>query len=74
MRTIGDLRYYYELFSDIVLVLRGQAGHIMGFGHQEATDPFGNVVQLPGLRMLDHFPWARTWCAGSPRRASGRAT
>ena len=37
------------------LMLRGQAGHITGFGNQEATDPFGNIVQLPGLRMLDHF-------------------
>ena len=55
MRTIGDLRYYYELYSNIVLMLRGQAGHITGFGNQEATDPFGNIVQLPGLRMLDHF-------------------
>jgi len=55
MRTIGDLRYYYELYSSIVLMLRGQAGHITGFGNQEATDPFGNVVQLPGLRMLDHY-------------------
>src|SRR5262249_45948439 len=55
LRTTGDIRYYYELYPDIVLMLRGQGGHIMGFGHQKATDPSGNVLELPGLRMLDHF-------------------
>src|SRR5215471_623353 len=55
LRTTTDWRYYYEVYSDIVLMLRGQAGHIVGFGHQQATDPNGNIVQLPGLRMLDQF-------------------
>ena len=42
IRTTGDVRYYYELISDIVAVLRLQGGHITGWGGKE-------------LRMLDHF-------------------
>ena len=42
IRTTGDARYYYELMSDIVSVLRVQAGHITGWGGKD-------------LRMLDHF-------------------
>jgi outer membrane protein insertion porin family len=55
LRTITDWRYYYEIYSDIVLMLRAQGGHIVGIGNQTGIDPAGNVVQLPGLRMLDHF-------------------
>jgi outer membrane protein insertion porin family len=57
MRTTGDVRYYYELYSDYVLMLRGQGGHIMGFGDQSVTNPVSGVTiaNLPGLRMLDHF-------------------
>ena len=42
IRTTGDARYYYEIMSDIVSVLRVQAGHITGWGGKD-------------LRMLDHF-------------------
>ena len=42
IRTTGDARYYYELMSDVVSVLRVQAGHITGWGSKD-------------LRMLDHF-------------------
>jgi outer membrane protein insertion porin family len=42
IRTVGDGRYYYELMSDIISVLRVQGGHITGWGSKE-------------LRMLDHF-------------------
>jgi outer membrane protein insertion porin family len=42
IRTTGDVRYYYELMSDIVSVLRFQGGHVMGWGGSE-------------VRMLDHF-------------------
>jgi outer membrane protein insertion porin family len=55
MRTSADIRYYYELYSNIVLMLRGQAGHIVGFGHQQGVDAYGNLIELPALRMLDHF-------------------
>jgi outer membrane protein insertion porin family len=56
LRTTGDVRYYYEIYSDFVLMLRGQAGHITGFGSQTVTNPLTGVTQtLPGLRMLDHF-------------------
>jgi outer membrane protein insertion porin family len=55
LRTTTDWRFYYEVYSDVVALFRAQAGHIVGVGHQEAVDPQGNLVQLPGLRMLDHF-------------------
>ena len=42
IRTTGDARYYYELMSDVVSVLRVQAGYISGWGSKD-------------LRMLDHF-------------------
>jgi outer membrane protein insertion porin family len=42
IRTTGELRYYYELMSDVVSVLRLQGGHVTGWGSKE-------------LRMLDHF-------------------
>jgi outer membrane protein insertion porin family len=42
IRTTGDVRYYYELMSDIVSVLRVQGGHVMGWGGSD-------------VRMLDHF-------------------
>lgn len=41
-RAVGDARYYYELFDDVVAIGRAQAGHIMGFGGG-------------GLRVMDHF-------------------
>ena len=56
LRTTGDVRYYYEVYSDYVLLLRGQAGHITGFGNQTVFNPATGVTQtLPGLRMLDQF-------------------
>jgi outer membrane protein insertion porin family len=42
VRTTGDVRFYYELMSDIVSVLHLQAGHITNWGSKD-------------LRMLDHF-------------------
>src|SRR5436305_844891 len=38
----GDVRWYYELISDIVSVLHLQGGHVTGWGDKD-------------LRMLDHF-------------------
>jgi outer membrane protein insertion porin family len=56
LRTTADLRYYYEVYPSIVLMLRGQAGHIAGFGDYTAIDQStGQPFDLPGLRMLDHF-------------------
>jgi outer membrane protein insertion porin family len=56
LRTTGDMRYYYELYPSIVLMLRGQGGHIAGFGDYQAIDQTsGAPFDLPGLRMLDHF-------------------
>jgi outer membrane protein insertion porin family len=57
LRTTTDWRYYYEVYSDIVLLLRAQGGHITGFGNQSVTNPASGVTltDLPGLRMLDQF-------------------
>ncbi|MGL5734994.1 MAG: outer membrane protein assembly factor BamA [Beijerinckiaceae bacterium] len=42
LRTSIDARYHYELFEDVVGIVRGQAGHIMGLGGKE-------------LRIMDHY-------------------
>lgn len=42
IRSTVDLRYYHELFGDVIGVFHGQAGHLMGWG--------GN-----NLRILDMF-------------------
>jgi outer membrane protein insertion porin family len=42
IRTQIESRTYYEIFSEVVAVLRLQGGHIMGLGGKD-------------LRMLDHF-------------------
>lgn len=42
VRTTGDLRYYYPLFNDWVLMLRGQAGYVTAWGDQD-------------LRIMDNF-------------------
>jgi outer membrane protein insertion porin family len=42
IRTIGDVRMYYEVMWDIVSVLHLQGGHVTGWGDNP-------------LRMLDHF-------------------
>jgi len=42
IRTAADLRNYYEVFPDIVSVLRFQGGHVASWGSKD-------------LRMLDHF-------------------
>ncbi len=42
IRTTADVRSYYEVFSEVVAVLRVQGGHLQGWGGKN-------------LRMLDHF-------------------
>jgi outer membrane protein insertion porin family len=42
IRTTGDVRWYYEVISDIVSVLHLQSGYVTGWGDKD-------------LRMLDHF-------------------
>jgi outer membrane protein insertion porin family len=42
IRSTGEARSYYEVFSDVVAVLKVQGGHIAGWGDKD-------------LRMLDHF-------------------
>jgi outer membrane protein insertion porin family len=43
LRSAVDARFYYPVLSDVVGVIRGQAGHITGLGGSGS------------LRMLDHF-------------------
>ncbi|MFG1465710.1 outer membrane protein assembly factor BamA [Xanthobacter sp. DSM 24535] len=42
IRTAGDVRYYYPLLNDWVLLLHGQAGHVNAWGDQD-------------LRIMDNF-------------------
>ena len=42
VRSTIEARTYYEMFSDVVAVLRLQGGHVTGWGGKD-------------LRMLDHF-------------------
>jgi outer membrane protein insertion porin family len=42
IRTSGEIRNYYEVFSDVVSVIKLQAGNVTGWGGEQ-------------LRMLDHF-------------------
>ncbi|MEJ0076707.1 MAG: outer membrane protein assembly factor BamA [Alphaproteobacteria bacterium] len=42
IRTTGDVRWYYELISDVISVLHLQGGYVTGWGDKD-------------LRMLDHF-------------------
>uniref|UniRef100_UPI00372D5F98 outer membrane protein assembly factor BamA n=1 Tax=Roseixanthobacter glucoisosaccharinicivorans TaxID=3119923 RepID=UPI00372D5F98 len=42
IRTSADVRYYYPLISDWVLLLHGQAGHVNAWGDQD-------------LRIMDNF-------------------
>jgi outer membrane protein insertion porin family len=51
IRAVADVRYYYPIADDVVGVLRGQAGHIQGFG--------GNK-----LRITDHFNLGPTLVRG----------
>lgn len=46
MRSTIDARMYYPVFSDVVGVLRGQAGNITGLGRTNTG---------ASVRMLDHF-------------------
>jgi outer membrane protein insertion porin family len=41
-RVTADVKYYYPVTDDVIAILRGQAGHVRGFG--------GN-----NLRLTDHF-------------------
>jgi outer membrane protein insertion porin family len=42
VRTTGDIRYYYNVWDDLVALTRVQGGHITGWGDQR-------------LRLTDHF-------------------
>jgi outer membrane protein insertion porin family len=42
IRTTGEAKYYYELMTDVISVMKVQAGYVTGWGDKD-------------LRMLDHF-------------------
>jgi outer membrane protein insertion porin family len=35
LRSTIDARYYYEVYSDVVAIARGQAGHVTGWGSKD---------------------------------------
>jgi outer membrane protein insertion porin family len=51
IRSQAEARTYYEVFADVIAVLRLQGGHITGWGDHE-------------LRMLDHFQLGPTLVRG----------
>jgi outer membrane protein insertion porin family len=51
IRSQAEARTYYEVFADVIAVLRLQAGHITSWGGRE-------------LRMLDHFQLGPTLVRG----------
>jgi outer membrane protein insertion porin family len=51
IRSQAEARTYYEVFADVIAVLRLQGGHIAGWGGKE-------------LRMLDHFQLGPTLVRG----------
>jgi outer membrane protein insertion porin family len=51
IRTTGEVRYYYPLYGDVVLMTKAQGGHIAAWGGSE-------------LRMLDHFMLGPTLVRG----------
>ncbi|QFU16414.1 outer membrane protein assembly factor BamA [Microvirga thermotolerans] len=50
-RATGDLRYYKELWEDIVGIARVQGGHIIGFGNENRDRGAGGG----DLRIVDQF-------------------
>lgn len=48
VRTTADVRYYHEIYDDVVGFVRGQAGNIIGYGNQKLrqTDNFNLGPEL----------------------------
>ena len=48
VRTTTDVRYYHEIYDDVVGFVRGQAGNIIGYGNQKLrlTDNFNLGPEL----------------------------
>ena len=61
IRSTAEARIYYEMFSDVVAVLRCRP----------AISPAG-AARTCACWIISR--WARTWCAASRRPASARAT
>jgi outer membrane protein insertion porin family len=59
LRTNVDMRFYYNVYSDFIAMLRFQGGHIMGWGGGDE------------LRMLDHFFLGPTLVRGFAPRGIG---
>ncbi|MBZ6076921.1 outer membrane protein assembly factor BamA [Microvirga puerhi] len=53
-RATGDLRYYKEIWEDIVGIARLQGGHIVGWGNENRNGA-GAGAQGGDLRIVDQF-------------------
>lgn len=58
IRTTADIRYYQNFFSDVITLLRLQAGHVTGWGGRD-------------LRILDHFFLGPTLVRGFAQQGMG---
>lgn len=68
LRTTGDTRYYRQLNSDVVAMVRGQGGYITGWGGQQAplmNTFFGGPTMVRGFAPYGFGP--RDLTAGSTR-------
>ena len=61
LRTTSDTRYYHQINSDVVAMVRGQGGYITGWGGQQAP-------------LMNSSSAARPWCADLRPMALARAT
>ncbi|MCW5704321.1 MAG: outer membrane protein assembly factor BamA [Bradyrhizobium sp.] len=68
LRTTSDTRYYHQLNSDVVAMVRGQGGYITGWGGQQAplmNTFFGGPTMVRGFAPYGFGP--RDLTAGSTR-------
>ena len=68
LRTTGDVRYYHQLNSDVVAMVRGQGGYITGWGGQQAplmNTFFGGPTMVRGFAPYGFGP--RDLTSGSTR-------
>ena len=54
-RTTAEVRYYHEIYEDIVGLLKFQGGHIEGLGSSSDINKTGLLSQGGDLRLVDHF-------------------
>ncbi len=75
LRTTTDTRYYHQLSSDVVAMVRGQGGYITGWGGQQAplmNNFFGGPSMVRGFAPYGFGP--RDLTLGSTRDNLGGST